>query len=164
MTTHTDSATAVQLKTITIKRKMDLTVDQVWKAWSNPETFKQWWGPREYSCPYCSIDFSIGGKYLAAMRNKEGKDIWSTGTYREIVPQQKIVYTDSFADSEGRVVDSGYYDMPGMPLQLLVTVTVERSGDKTNMTLKHEGIPEEMYEDCIKGWQSSFDKMEEIMF
>ena len=162
MTTHTDSATAVQLKTITIKRKMNLTVDQVWKAWSNPETFKQWWGPREYSCPYCTIDFSIGGKYLAAMRNKEGKDIWGTGTYREIVPQQKIVYTDSFADSEGRVVDGGYYDMPGMPLQLLVTVTLERSGDKTNMTLKHEGIPEEMYEDCIKGWQSSFDKMEEI--
>jgi len=160
MTTNSDSATAALQKTISIKRNFNLPLYKVWEAWTKPEIFIKWWGPAEYTCPYCNIDFKVGGKYLNAMRGPDGKDIWATGTYREIIPQKRIVYTDSFANSEGNIVPASYYEMPSMPLTLLVTVNFEEVGGKTMMSLTHVGIPEELYDDCIKGWQSSFDKLE----
>jgi uncharacterized protein YndB with AHSA1/START domain len=162
MATYNDSTTAEHLKTVSINRIFDLPIHKVWEAWSKPEYFVKWWGPKEFSCPYCSIDFKVGGKYLAAMRGPDGKDIWSTGTYREIVPQEKIMYTDHFADSEGNIVGGSEYDMPSMPMESTVTVTLEAFNGKTTMWLEHEGIPEEYYDDCIKGWNSSLDKMEEL--
>jgi uncharacterized protein YndB with AHSA1/START domain len=132
----------------------------VWKAWTEPGHFKKWWGPKEYTCPYCSIDLKVGGKYLASMQSEDGKKIWSTGTYREIKPQRKIVYTDSFADSKGNIVPGSDYNMPEMPMELIVTIEFEEADGKSNMSLHHAGLPVAMADDCIKGWQSSFDKLE----
>ena len=73
----------------------------------------------------------------------------------------KIVLTDSFADSEGNIVPASFYNMPGeWDLELLVTVEFEDVDRKTNMTMKHAGLPVEISDECIKGWQSSFDKLE----
>ena len=64
----------------------------------------RWWGPKDFTSPACAIDLCVGGKYLACMRSPEGRDYWSTGVYRAIVPKEKIVYTDNFADAKGNVV------------------------------------------------------------
>jgi uncharacterized protein YndB with AHSA1/START domain len=158
---HTQNDNTTIDKTLVIERRLNLPLSTVWKAWSEADNFKKWWGPQEFSCPSCTIDFTVGGKYLACMKaKKDGKEIWSTGFYQEIIPGKKIVYTDSFSDSEGKVVDSGYYDMPPMPAELLVTVTLEEIDGQTNMVMQHGGIPEDMQDDCMKGWQSSFGKME----
>ena len=158
--TSNDSLTAEQQKTISIHRTLNLPLTTVWKAWSEPESFKKWWGPKEYTCPDCSIDFKVGGKFLASMQGEDGKKIWSTGTYKEIIRQKKIVVTDSFADSQGNIVPASDYKMPDMELELLVTVEFEEVDGKTNLLLQHAGLPAEMSEDCMKGWQSSFDKLE----
>jgi len=163
MKTQNNGSTATLHDELTIERKFNLPVATIWKAWSDPESFKKWWGPKEYDCPSCSIDFKVGGKYLASMRSKkDGSEVWSTGRYQEIIPNQRIVYTDSFADSKGNIVDGAYYKMPAMPEETQVTITLREVGGNTFMTLRHEGIPEEMQDDCRKGWQSSFDKMEKI--
>jgi uncharacterized protein YndB with AHSA1/START domain len=62
-------------KTVSINRLFNLTVDTVWKAWSEPEQFKKWWGPKDYTCPVCTIDFKVGGENLACMKGPDGKDI-----------------------------------------------------------------------------------------
>ena len=95
------------------------------------------------------------------MRSPEGKDYWSTGVYREIVPLQRIVCTDSFADEQGNVVPATYYGMsPDFPLEMLVTVTFEDQAGKTRMTLKHTGLPTgDMREETGAGWNQSFDKL-----
>ena len=161
MTTNTDVFTAERQKTITIKRTFNLPLNTVWRAWSEPESLKQWWGPEGYTCPDCTIDFRVGGKYLNSMMGEDGKKVWSGGVFREITPKNKIVYSDHFADEKGNIVQASYYQMPGeWPEELRVTVAFEEVGGKTNMTLKHEGLPVEMAEDCIKGWQSSFNKLE----
>lgn len=156
-----ENSIAEKQKTISIKRTLNLPLNTVWKAWTESESFKKWWGPKEYTCPDCTIDFKIGGKFLASMQGEDGKKIWSTGMYKEIIPQKKIVVTDSFADSDGNIVPASYYKMPGeMPLELLVTVELEEVDGKTNMSLQHAGLAVEIADDCIKGWQSSFDKLE----
>ena len=130
-----------------------------------------WWGPKNYISPACIIDFRIGGKYLTCMRSPEGKDFWSTGVYREIIPMKQIIYTDSFSDAQGNTVPASYYGMPGdnWPLELTVMVAFENFSDspagitsKTKMTLTHIGIPAgRMKEMCKTGWNESFDKLAE---
>src|SRR5206468_11379031 len=94
---------------LTITRIFDARRDRVWKAWTDPEIFMKWWGPKYFSCPLANLDLRIGGKYLVAMRGPDGKDFYSTGTYREIVPQDKFAVTDSFADANGNEVPGTYY-------------------------------------------------------
>lgn len=159
--TADEPITAEQQKIITIKRVFDLPLTVVWKAWTEPGSLTKWWGPKAYTCPVYNVDLRPGGKYLACMKAKaDGKEVWATGTYKEIVPLNKIVYTDSFADSEGNIVNGAYYGMPKMPSELLVTVELEEVAGKTSMTMQHAGLPADMAGDCIRGWQSSFDKLE----
>ncbi len=147
--------------TLSIKRTFGIPLKSAWKAFTEPDSMKKWWGPKEYTCTDCTIDFKVGGKFLASMQGADGKKIWSTGTYKEIVPLKKIVNTDSFADSNGNIVPASYYKMPGnWGPELQVTVEFEEVSGKTNLVLHHAGLPAEMIDDCAKGWQSSFDKLE----
>lgn len=151
-------------KTVSIQRTFDMPIDKVWNAWTTEEDLKKWWGPRNYTCPVCHIDFKVGGKYIASMKDKnKGDVIWSTGVYKEIIPQQKLVMTDSFSDSNGNVVSAYEAGMPGeWPRELMITVELKEENGKTLMALTQEPMPAEMYEDCISGWGECFDKMEEI--
>ena len=94
------------------------------------------------------------------MLGPDSKQYWSTGTYREIVPPEKIVVTDSFADAQGNVVPSTHYGMEGIPMEMQVTLTLEEQSGKTKMTLQHVGLPEgEMKRLASDGWNQSFDKL-----
>lgn len=145
-----------------ITRVIDAPRELVWRAWTNPAYLTRWWGPKNFTSPSGTIDLRVGGKYLFCMRSPEGKDFWSTGIYKEIVPFERIVCTDSFADEKGNVVPASHYGMPGddWPMELLVTVTFEDAGKKTRMTLRHVGIPAgEMGKMAGQGWNESFDKL-----
>jgi uncharacterized protein YndB with AHSA1/START domain len=167
MTTRTDLATKPAERELVIARVFDAPRELVWKAWTDPEEAKKWWGPKGFTAPVSKIDLRVGGKYLNCMRGAgpDGvvRDFWSTGIYREIVPLQRLVNTDSFADEKGNVVPASHYGMEGdWPLELLVTVTFEEAGGRTKMTLLHAGIPAgKMRELCETGWNESFDKLAE---
>jgi len=163
MTEQTSSATAAT--ELVIERVFDAPRELVWNAWTDPELFMRWWGPKGYTCPSCQIDLRVGGTYLNCMRSPEGQDYWSTGVYREIVPLERIVYTDSFADEKGNVVPASHYGMTGdFPLEMLVTVTFEDVGGKTKMTMTHAGLPAgEDKEGAQQGWSESFDKLAEVL-
>jgi uncharacterized protein YndB with AHSA1/START domain len=162
-TDKNNSAAAPASKPISIQRTLNLPVKKVWQAWSDASTMKKWWGPNNYTCPHCTIDFKEGGKYLACMKGPDGKETWSTGTYKKIVPEQKIVVTDSFADEKGNIINASEYGMPGeWPMECLVTLEFKDNGGKTDLSLTHEGIPAEMQSDCVKGWQQCLDKLEKI--
>ena len=150
---------------LVITRVFDAPRELVWKAWTDPEHASRWWGPKGYTAPVCKIDFRVGGKYLFCMRSPDGKDFWSTGTYREIIHPEKIVMTDSFADSEGNVIHASEIGMPGeWPLELQVTITFEDLGDgKTKLTLHQAGLPDQVREMTGTGWNESFDKLAESL-
>jgi uncharacterized protein YndB with AHSA1/START domain len=150
---------------ILITRILDAPREVVWKAWTDPEHVKRWWGPKDFTAPIVKSDFRVGGKYLYCMRSAEGKDYWSTGIYREIIPQEKIVATDSFADEKGNIVPASHYGMAGdWPLELLVTVTFEEQGNKTKFTLRHAGLPAgDMLKMTKDGWNESLDKFAESL-
>ncbi len=148
---------------LVITRVFDAPRELVWKAWTEPEQFMRWWGPKNFTSPVSRIDLRVGGKYFNCMRSPEGQEFWSTGFYREIVPMERLVLTDSFADEKGNIVLASHYEMPGeWPLELLVTVTFEEIDGKTKMTLRHVGIPSgTMSDNTQAGWNESFDKLAE---
>jgi uncharacterized protein YndB with AHSA1/START domain len=144
-----------------ITRVFDAPREVVWKAWTDPEQMKRWWGPKDFTAPFCAIDLRVGGKYLACMRSPEGQDFWSTGVYREITAPERLVYTDSFADADGNVVPASHYGMSDdIPLKLLVTVTLVEHEGRTTMTLRHAGLPAgDMLDMTGASWNESFDKL-----
>jgi uncharacterized protein YndB with AHSA1/START domain len=151
---------------IVITRVFDAPRKLVWKAWTDPQHLMRWWGPKDFTSPVCKVDLRVGGKYLYCMRSKEGQEFWSTGTYKEIVPLERIVCTDSFSDEKGNVVPASHYGLPGedWPLELTVTIKFEVLGGKTKMTLTHVGIPSgQMKEMTGAGWNESFDKLAESL-
>ncbi|MEX0800585.1 MAG: SRPBCC domain-containing protein [Dehalococcoidia bacterium] len=150
---------------LVIERVFDAPRELVWRAWTEPERMMRWWGPKDFTCPHCEIDFRVGGRWFSSMQSPEfndGRPIWAIGVYREIVPLERIVTTDCFADEHGNVVPASHYGMEGdFPLEMLVTVTFEEVEDgKTRMTLRHAGLPTgEHREGANEGWGSSLDKL-----
>ena len=160
----------IKSKDLLITRIFDAPRELVWKAWTEPKQVMRWWGPKIFTSPSCKIDFGVGGKYLFCMRSNSGpevwrKGIWSTGTYKEIVPLERIVCTDCFADERGNIVPAAQYGMgEDFPLETLVTVTFEKiQGNKTKMTLRHEGLPGGIKDDAGTGWSESFDKLAQVL-
>jgi uncharacterized protein YndB with AHSA1/START domain len=165
MNSVTTAKQGKKAKGVTITRIFDAPRSLVWKAWTDPELLKRWWGPKFFTAPVIKADLRVGGNYLYAMRSPDDKDFWSTGTYREIVPFERIVVTDSFADEKGRIVPASYYGMAGdFPLEAKVTSIFEEKKGKTRFTLQYEITPpKEMLDPMIAGWNESFDKLEKVL-
>jgi uncharacterized protein YndB with AHSA1/START domain len=150
---------------IVITRYFDAPQDLVWQAWTDPQLFKQWWGPKDFTAPFCRIDLRVGGKYLYAMRGPDGKEYWSSGVYREIVPNEKLVATDYFSDEKGYPIPASRYGLsPDFPMELQVIVTLGEYAGKTKMTLQYIGVPEgEPSDQTRDGWNQSFDKLNALL-
>jgi uncharacterized protein YndB with AHSA1/START domain len=159
------SATKTETKEIVITRDFNASRDLVWTAFTYPEWMKQWWGPKGYTAPVVQIDLRVGGKYLNCMRSPEGKDYWGTGVFREIVPNEKLVMTDSFADEKGNVVSPTYYGFgPDFPQEALQTITLEDHGSQTRLTIRHAlSSSEKDRQDAATGWNESLDKLAEFL-
>ena len=145
-----------------VERVFDAPVDLIWQMWTDPNHFKSWYGPKGFTVPVAEIDVRVGGKHLFCMQSPDGKmKMWSTGEFTELVPNERLVFTDSMADENGNVVSPQAMGMPeGYPQTTLVTVTLERLGEgQTKMVLTHEGVPAQ----AAGGWSQAFEKMAELV-
>jgi uncharacterized protein YndB with AHSA1/START domain len=99
------------------------------------------------------------------MRGPDGNTHYSGGVYREIVPLERIVCTDSFMDADGNHVAASTIGLPGdWPDELLLTVTFsDAPGGRTKVSIRHEGMPTAMADDATAGWNSSLDKLEALL-
>lgn len=148
-----------------ITRVYNAPRERVWQHWTDPDQYLCWSSPKDYTGSYAKFDLHVGGKYLNCMRGPEGQEIWSTGTYKEIIEPNRIVMTDSFADEHGNIVPATYYGMGSdLPMEMEVEVTLEDIGGKTRVTLEHCGLPEgEILEQTKEGWNQSLDKLADCL-
>ena len=114
------------------------------------------------------LDFREGGMYFISMKGHvQGKDVSGgmTGQFEEIVENERIVMTDSFADDKGRAISAQEAGMPGQwPEQISITFEFDAAGkDASRFRLAQQGIPDEMQNDCAQGWSESFDKLETFL-
>jgi len=144
---------------VVIERTFDAAVDLIWRMWTDPEHFKMWYGPNGFTVPVAEMDVRVGGKHLFCMESPDGNmKMWSTGEYTEVVPNERLVYTDSPADENGNVVSPSAMGMPdGYPATTEVTVLLEDLGGRTKMVMTHAGIPADS--PGASGWNQAFDKL-----
>ncbi len=144
---------------VVIERTFDAAVDVIWQMWTDPEHFKEWYGPKGFTVPVADMDMRVGGKRLICMASPDGSmKMWTTGEYTEIVPNERLVYTESPADENGNVVSPSAMGMPdGYPTTTEVTVLLEDLGGRTKMVMTHAGVPADS--GAGGGWEQAFDKL-----
>ena len=155
------AAVSEQTKDLVIERIFDAPREQVWRAWTDPELFMRWWGPSTFTSPTCRMDVRPGGRYVWSMRDPDGNDYYSAGTFLEVVPPERLVYTDSFADKDGNIIPPSTYGMSdAFPTELTVTVTLEDLGKQTKMRTTFSGMPEGPEKEMTAaGFNESLDKL-----
>lgn len=152
-----DNATSTDA--IVIERIFDAPIDLIWKMWTQPEHFQNWYGPEGFTVPVAEMDARVGGKRLVCMESPDGSmKMWTTGEYIEVVPNERLVYTESMSDESGNVVSPSAIGMPeGHPATTEVTVLLEDIGGRTKMVMTHAGVPADS--PGAAGWNQAFAKM-----
>lgn len=159
---------------IVIERIFNAPKEQVWKAWTDPEIVKKWWGPKDFWSPSIKSDFRVGGKYIYAMHGPSGspwdKNLYSAGIYKEIFPGEKIVVSDYFSDENGNKTSPTDHGLPpDMPDEMNVMVRFEDLGNnKTKLSIEYSSVDPKELEVMKKtgmeeGWGTSLDKLEQIL-
>jgi uncharacterized protein YndB with AHSA1/START domain len=140
---------------LVITRVFDAPPDVIWKAWTEPEHFKRWWGPKDYTAPHCTIDLRVGGAYRLVNRI-EGQDFPFKGVYREVSPPSRVVRTQIF-DVE-----------PWSNEEAVVTTVFDEIDGKTRLTStmwfpSKAGRNAAFQSGMEKGAGEAYDRLEQLL-
>ncbi len=113
---------------------VDAPRDLVWKAWTEPDRLARWWGPAGFEMRVRSLDLRPGGVFHYSIRPPNGREMWGRFVYREVVPQERIVFVNSFSDANCGVTRNPW--IAGWPLEVLNTLTLSEHDGKTKLTLR----------------------------
>ena len=146
---------------VTIERSFGAPVELIWQMWTDPQHFKAWYGPNGSSIPVAKMDVRVGGTRLVSMevQTPDGPmRMWFTGEYREVVENERLVYTESMSDENGNVLSPEELGMPaGHPTTTEVRVELEDVGGRTKMVMTHSGVPGDS--PGATGWTMALDKL-----
>ncbi len=124
------------------------------------EHWKSWWMPKYYKL--YETELRAGGRYFGCTENFDGKNFCTKGEILEIVPNEKIVMTDSFTDIGSIITPADYYELKNeWPPDMLVTVTFDDLDGKTKLTLKHSGLSGYRCSNMKKDWEIFFHELDD---
>ena len=149
------------------ERIFDAPRDLVWKAFTEPERLKHWWGPKGFTVTAADIDLRSGGRYHYGLRTPDGTEMWGKFDFREIVAPEKMLFINAFSDRDGGT--TRHPMSPTWPLELRSVFTFEEApGGKTRFTVHwspHEASAEERktfdesHELMRQGWGGTMDQL-----
>jgi len=154
---------------MTIIRIFDVPAEQAWKAWSEEEFVRQWWGPKGFTCPVAKMAFKEGEASLVCMRAPKefgGQDMYNTWSYQKILPMERIEYILNFTDKDGNKLDPVAMGMPrGIPKNVPHVVTFKNLGNnKTEVTVTEYGYTSaQVVELSRSGMSECLDKMADAL-
>jgi uncharacterized protein YndB with AHSA1/START domain len=144
-------------RTIVITRTFNGPARIVFDAWTRPELVKRWWAPKSLgaSIASCDADVRVGGNYRYVLRLDTGDEMAFSGTYTEVTPHSRLVYTQVFEPMQ----DAG---------AVIVTVTFDERDGKTHL-VAHELYPsQEVREAALAsgmehGMRETMDQLDELV-
>src|SRR5688500_8487901 len=130
--------------TVRLHRVLRAKPEKIYRAFLEAEAVARWLPPNGFTCKVDHLDAKVGGTFRMAFRNfSTGNGHAFGGSYLELVPAERIRYTDKFDD-------------PKLPGEMQVTVTLRAVVCGTELSVVQEGIPEAIpVEYCYLGWQES---------
>jgi uncharacterized protein YndB with AHSA1/START domain len=159
------------MKPFEVSRVFDAPRDKVWKAWTEADRLKQWWGPKGFVVTHLKIDLRSGGTMHYCLKAPDGSEMWGRFAYREVAKPERLVFINSFSDAKGGVArHSGHMSWP---LDMVSTITFEALGDKTRVTVHWvpaEGSTElerktfdEGRESMKQGWGGTMEQLTDYL-
>ena len=138
--------------TIHLHRVLRTTPEKVYRAFLDRDALARWLPPHGFLCTVHTREARVGGSHRASFTNfGTGASHSFGGTYQELVPGQKLVYTDRF-------------DAPGPPGEMTVTVLLRPVMCGTDVTITQAGIPAVIpVEMCYLGWQESLGQLANLV-
>jgi uncharacterized protein YndB with AHSA1/START domain len=138
--------------TVRLHRVLRAPPERVYRAFLEPDAMAKWLPPYGYTCQVHHMEAKVGGTHRMSFRNfSDGTDHSFGGEYLELVPFEKIRYSDRFDD-------------PNLPGELHVTVSLRQVLGGTELQILQEGIPEAIPEDmCYLGWQESLAQLAKLV-
>ena len=161
----------VLAKPFVITRTFKTDVNTMWKMWTTPEHMAQWWGPKEANVAQFKMDFRRGGSYLYGLKNPDGSVYWGKMSFKDIVPNVRLMFINSFSDENGGI--STHPMAPDWPQELLTTISFENQGDtQTQVSIEWSPINATAVQiDCFnaahdgmtQGWTGSLDRLTDYL-
>jgi uncharacterized protein YndB with AHSA1/START domain len=138
--------------TIRLHRILRTSPERVYRAFLDADALAKWLPPYGFTCKVHHMDAKVGGTYKMAFTNfTTGNGHSFGGKYHELVPFERIRYTDSFDD-------------PGLSGEMQTTVTLKRVSCGTEFTVVQEGLPAAIpLEMCYLGWQESLQQLANLV-
>jgi uncharacterized protein YndB with AHSA1/START domain len=138
--------------TVRLHRVLRTKPERIYKAFLNAEAMAKWLPPYGFTCTVHHLDAKVGGTFRMSFTNfTTGNGHSFGGEYLELVPSQKISYSDKFDD-------------PNMPGVMKTTVTLTPVLCGTEISIVQEGIPEMIpTEMCYLGWQESLEQLAKLV-
>ena len=142
---------------VSIRRTFAAPRALVWRAWTDPKMMAQWFGPRMFTTPVCELDVRVGGALRIVMRGPDGSDYPMKGVFTEVVPQERLVFTNSPLDQDGNHLMEGE-----------TRVIFTEAGGKTEMVMTSHmvglvPIAKQMLAGMEAGWTQTIDKLGEVL-
>ena len=137
---------------LTLKRRLHAPPEKVYAAWTEPAQIARWFGPSETAAGSvrAEMDVRIGGRFRVRFNTADGEHHEVGGTYREVVPNEKLVFTWAWHTTPER--------------ESLVTVLVRSEGEGAMLTLTHEQFFDQAARDGHqRGWAGTLDKLERYL-
>lgn len=138
--------------TIKLHRVFRAPAERVYRAFIDPDAQTKWLPPNGFTAHMHSHDVRVGGSYKMSFTNfTTGNSHSFGGTYRELIPNERIRYTDKFDD-------------PNLPGEMSVTVTLKAVSCGTEVHIVQEGVPDVIPEEgCYVGWQESLMQLAKLV-
>jgi uncharacterized protein YndB with AHSA1/START domain len=146
---------------VVIELTLDAPVELVWQMWTEAKHFANWYGPDGATVPVAKMDVRVGGtRHLCMeMQTPDGTmRMWFTGEYRDVIENERLVYTECMSDEGGNVLSPSETGMPdGHPTTTEVAVELEDVDGRTKMVMTHRGVPPDS--PGAAGWTMAFNKL-----
>ena len=155
-----------EVERMVVTRVFDAPRELVWKAWTEPEFVKQWWGPKGFTAPVCRMDFRTGGKSVFCMKAPDGQEFWNAVEYHEIVLHEKIVSSMYFSDPEGNKVEAAQLGIEHEAIDGAFDVTLfeDLGNGRTKLThIGNEPMESAKNSGQLEGWNQILDKIAAVV-
>lgn len=143
---------------LVLTRLIDAPRGRLFEAWTRPELLKQWFAPLPYTTPFAELDVRPGGANLITMRGPDGVDMPNRGIYLEVVPNERLVFTDAYVEAW----------VPSAKPFMTVILTFEEEAGKTRYTarVRHWTVEDKEAHETMgfhEGWGRCADQLEALV-
>ena len=139
---------------LVLERVVDVPRELVWAAWTRPEHLRKWFTPAPWTVADCEIDLRPGGIFRTVMRSPEGKEFPNIGCYLEVVPNERLVWTDALLP--------GYRPAENPFMTAIITLESQGKGTRyTAVAIHRDDAGRKKHEEMgfYQGWGKALDQL-----